>query len=387
MARTRSTLNALKQPTRFHLSSHPAFISAVSSGGRSFERKNLATLSIAALSLVVSACGSSSGSASTNTSGAASKAVTTTTTTPPPVALTASEPSWQLRNPLSRMVLLPTANNELAILGGLTAADTSASGIFQLNPTNGSLTALGALPAAVHDAAGAVIGSSYVVMGGGSVSTVASVEAAPSGGGNGKVIGELPQPRSDLSAVSVNGEIVIVGGYNGSIADTAVLATSDGVSYKTVSTLKVPVRYPALAAIGGSVYVFGGLSVGGSNPGQPLAGIQKIDISTGAATVVGSLPVPLEGAMAFVLNGHIYLAGGDTGTGSNLVSNAAVWSFQPGSGFSQVATLPLAVSNAGVAVSAGAVWIVGGEHNGKATAVVQTLREKSAAGSLPGANG
>lgn len=277
------------------------------------------------------------------------------------------------------MVLLPTINNELVILGGLTASDTSASGIFQLNPANGSLTALGALPAAVHDAAGAVIGSSYLVMGGGSVNTVASVEAAPSKGGNGKVIGSLPQPRSDLSAVSVNGDTVIVGGYDGSTADTAVLATTDGVNYKTVSTLKVPVRYAALAAVGGSVYVFGGLGVGGSTSGQPLSSVQKIDISTGATTVVGSLPEPLEGAMAFVLNGHIYLAGGDTGTGSNLVSNAAVWLFQPGSGFSQKATLPLAVSNAGVAVSGGAAWIVGGEHNGKATAVVQTISEKSAA--------
>ena len=238
---------------------------------------------------------------------------------------------------------------------------------------------MGALPAAVHDAAGAVIGSSYVVMGGGSVNTVASVEAAPSKGGNGRVIGSLPQPRSDLSAVSLNGNAVIVGGYDGSTADTAVLETTDGVNYKTVSTLKVPVRYAALAAVGGSVYVFGGLGVGGSNSGQPLSSVQKIDISTGVTTVIGSLPEPLEGAMAFVLNGSVYLAGGDTRTGSNLVSNAAVWLFQPGSGFSQKTTLPLAVSNAGVAVSGGAAWIVGGEHNGKATAVVQTISEKPAA--------
>ena len=279
------------------------------------------------------------------------------------------------------MVLLPTANNELVILGGLTASDTSASGIFQLNPSNGSLTALGALPAAVHDAAGDVIGSSYMVMGGGSVNTVASVEAAPSKGGNAKVIGSLPQPRSDLSAVSVNGDTVIVGGYDGSTADAAVLSTADGVNYKTISTLKVPVRYAALAAAGGSVYVFGGMGVGGSTSGQPSSSVQKIDISSGVTTVVGSLPEPLEGAMAFALHGQIYLAGGDTGTGSNQVSNAAVWLYQPGSGFSRKATLPLAVSNAGVAVLGGAAWIVGGEHNGKATAVVQTITEKPAANS------
>lgn len=289
------------------------------------------------------------------------------------MGLKASQPPWQLKNPLSRMVLLPAGNNELAILGGLTASDTSASGIFRMDLSNGALSAVGALPAAVHDAAGAEIGTNYLVIGGGSVQTVATVEATPFSGGNGKVIGTLPQPRSDCGAVSVNGKAVIVGGYNGSVADTAVLQTSDGATFSQVSSLKVPVRYPALAAVGNIVYVFGGLGVGGSNAGQPSAAIQEIDLSTGTTSVVGSLPEPLEGAMAFVLNGHIYLAGGDTGSASNLTSNATVWWYQPGSGFSPAATLPLGVSNAGIAISKGVAWIVGGEHNGKATAVVQTL--------------
>ncbi|TAN22413.1 MAG: hypothetical protein EPN30_08740 [Actinomycetota bacterium] len=329
-----------------------------------------AGLGLAAFSMAVGACGSSA--ASPAAKGTASKPGSSTPATSP-VALRASTASWQLRNPLSRMVVLPAGNNGLAILGGLTAADTSASGVFRLDLANGSLATVGTLPAAVHDAAGAVIGSNYVVFGGGSVSTVGSVDAVPSSGGSGTVIGKLPQPRSDCAAVTVNGVVVIAGGYNGSAADTTVLETTDGTSFRQISSLKVAVRYPALAAVGNSVYVFGGIEVGGQNSGKLSASVQKVDISTGTISVVGSLPEPLDGAMAFVLGGHVYLAGGDSGSAANPVSNPSVWLYQQGPGFTQVATLPLAVSNAGVAVSGGAAWIVGGEHDGKATAVVQTL--------------
>ena len=339
--------------------------------GRGLDRR-LFSASLASLAIVASACGSSTAA---NTGGTkVARSVKPAVTTTFPLALTGSEASWQLENPLSRMVLLPAGSGSLAILGGLTAADTSASGIFRLKLSDGSLTAIGTLPAAVHDAAGAVIGSNYLVFGGGSVNTVASVETAPVAGGNGKVISNLPQPRSDCTATTVGGEAIIVGGYNGSTADASVLATRDALSYKSVSSLKVPVRYAALATLGDSVYVFGGLEVGGPGSGQPSDAVQRIDLATGSTTVVGSLPIPLEGAMAFVLNGHIYLAGGDTGSGSNLKSNAAVWTFQSKAGFKVVATLPFAVSNAGVAVTGGAAWIVGGEHNGRTTAVVQTLK-------------
>ncbi len=334
----------------------------------------LATVGLLAFgAMAVSACGPvSSSSAPTTVKSAIS--TTTTPSTTLPVLLSASEASWQLRNPLSRMVLLPAGGNSLAILGGLTAADTSASGIFSLNLANGALTATGVLPAAVHDAAGVVLGSNYLVIGGGSVSTVATVESAPLAGGSGKVLSSLPQPRSDCTAVVADGSVVIVGGYNGSTADPAVLETTDGTSFRQVSTLKVPVRYSALAAAGSSVYVFGGLTVGGSNPGQPSSAVQRIDLSTGVTSVVGSLPLPLEGAMTFVLNGHVYVAGGDTGTGNSLSSSSAVWAYDGGSAFSRAATLPVAVSNAGAAVVGGTAWIVGGEHDGKTTAAVQVLK-------------
>lgn len=325
---------------------------------------------LASLSFVIAACGSSS-SGTPVTSGTGRS---TTTTASVPIKLSAVEPSWQLRAPLSRMVVLPAGANKLVLLGGLTGADTSASGVFDLNLTNGQLKAIGNLPAQVHDAAGAMIGSQYYVFGGGSISTVSSVESEAVSGGNGSVVSDLPQPRSDLSAITVGNRTFIVGGYNGSSADPSVLVTSNGTSFATFSNLKVPVRYSALASDGRYIYVFGGLGVSGSRAGSSVSTIQAINLSTGVTKVIGSLPKSLEGAMAFSLFGHIYLAGGDSGSGNNLVSNSRVWEYSKGSKFTKVATLPVAVSNAGVAVSGNDAWLVGGEHNGKTVSTVQELK-------------
>lgn len=324
------------------------------------------------LSLVVvtlAACGGTSTSAKSS-----SGTIASSTTTQAPVTLSVTEAPWQLRAPLSRMVLLQDGTDKLVILGGLTASDTSASGAFVLDLTSGNLSSFGNLPAAVHDAAGAIINGRYLVMGGGSTNTVSTVEAIPSGGGSGAVIGNLPSPRSDCSSVTVGSKTYILGGYNGTKGDPSVLLTTTGTSFSSIASLKVPVRYGALAAIGHYLYVFGGISVSGANPGQAVSTIQRIDLSSGLTSVVGSLPTPLQGAAAFVLGGHLYLAGGDTSSSNTPHSSSAVWLYQSGSSMKQVATLPEAVSNAGVAESGGAVWLVGGEHNGKTTSVVQTIK-------------
>ncbi len=334
---------------------------------------------LAAVAVATGACGTAArgSSASASSDGArpgAAKATTRGASTGP-ATVSATTPGWQLANPLSRMVVLPDGNGALAILGGLTASDTSADGAFRLDLATGALTTIGTLPSAVHDGAGAVIGGNDVVLGGGTSATVATVEGVPAGGGSGSVLGQLPQPRSDTTAVTVGATTVVVGGYDGSVADPAVLATTDGTSFTTVATLPVPVRYAAVAALGSSVYVFGGMAVGGSGSGQPVATVQRIDLATRTATIVGSLPEPLEGASAVVLGGRVFVAGGDTVAGTATASSAAVLAFDPsGTRFTPAGTLPEAVAYAGSTVVGGTAWLVGGEHDGTVVSAVQELR-------------
>jgi hypothetical protein len=290
------------------------------------------------------------------------------TPTGPPSLEAGIEP-WQLGAPLSREVV--TANGgRLQIVGGLTPAGNSLSGAYSLDPKTGAVTLFGSLRAVVHDAAGTVIGSTAFVFGGGSPTTVSTVQslaipsATRSTSPNGTTVGRLPQPRSDLAVATISHTTYLVGGYDGATYLPSVLATTDGRHFTTVANLKVPVRYPAVVALGDSIYSFGGqTALDVSSAVGDTAAIQVIDPSTGSVQVVGQLPTALYGAAAFVLGGHIYIAGGQTADGHTLTQ---LYEFDEVTHRVRLAgLLPQAVAFAGYATMGSGVravgYLVGGE--------------------------
>lgn len=268
----------------------------------------------------------------------------------PPPAVEAGLMPWSLPSPLSRMVVLPGAGG-LLIAGGLTPGQTSSGAVSVLDRATGAVRPAGVLPSGVHDAAGAVIGGSDVVFGGGDSSTTAAVE---------------------------------------------VLATRDSRKSSVVATLPVPVRYPAVATLGGAIYVFGGQATGPQDSAVDL--IQRVDPATHKAAVVGHLPYPLEGAAAASLGGTVYLAGGDSpsappgqpGVGTTqldgwasasgpatpgLAPVADVWAFNPSTDqVTRAGTLQVPVAHAGVAVQGNTAWLIGGESGSTVVGTVQALR-------------
>src|SRR6516165_6062279 len=169
---------------------------------------------------------------------------------------------WHLAAPLSREVVVPGSPGQLIVLGGLTSAGTSASGVYTVGTATGTARKIGALSAPLHDAAGVSAGGRVLVFGGGSPVTVGTVQTF-SAAGTGRVTGSLPAPRSDAAAVTVGGTAYVVGGYDGSRPDAAVLATTEARTFTTVADLPVPVRYPAVAALDGLIYAFGGQAITG----------------------------------------------------------------------------------------------------------------------------
>ncbi len=229
----------------------------------------------------------------------------------------------------------------------------------------------------VHDAAAAVIGSSAVVLGGGSPDTVSTVQSLPSRSGSrsaanqGVVIGNLPQPRSDLAIATVDGSTgahrqaiaYIVGGYDGTNYLPTVLSTVDGTHFASVANLRVPVRYPAVVADSAVVYAFGGETSATGATTVATNDIQEIDPATHTVSVVGHLPQPLYGAAAFVIGGTVYIAGGQVPGGPTLTQIDA---FVPTTGkVLNAGLLPQAEAFGGyasVTSEHGAVgYIVGGE--------------------------
>jgi len=284
---------------------------------------------------------------------------------------------WSLTAPLSRMVIEPSTDMHLTVLGGYDGA-SSAGGVYDLDTTDGHLKLVGSLVQPTHDAAGAVLAGRDLVMGGGETASIAAVQALRPGAGApaATTISELPGPRSDCDAVSIGETVYLIGGYDGSTGDPEVLDTTDGVRYGTVASLPVPVRYPAVAVLDGMIYVIGGETVGGPANGEATRDIQLVDPLTGSARVVASMPQPLEAAAAFAVAGHLYVAGGNTApSASETDTSSAIWAFNPLTRkVLRAGTLRVAVSNAGFAVIGTTAWLIGGETDGVVSAAVQMFQ-------------
>ena len=280
-----------------------------------------------------------------------------------PPSIEAGVESWPLPQPVSRASVVATGGT-LTVLGGLTSGGTSSALVARIDPTTGAVTPDGTLAAGVHDAAAAVIAGRTVVFGGGSPTTVATVQSiSPAPGAAGTVSGSLPQPRSDLAAASIGATTYVLGGYDGSSSYLPdVLATTDGVHFRTVAHLPVPVRYAAVAALGSRLYVFGGETASPSAT-VATADIQMVDPAAGTASVVGRLPRPRYGAAAFVIDHHLYVAGGQVPNGPTLT---AIDTYVPKAGkVLHAGLLPQAEAfGAYTATGAGPAtvgWIIGGE--------------------------
>jgi hypothetical protein len=306
-----------------------------------------------------------------------------------PMALQITPAAYQLPSGIAREVVLAQRNGIL-IAGGLTQRSATTSAITVLDPATGRLAPAGRLAAPTHDAAGAILAGRSYVFGGGAQASAVGVQAL-NPRRTATVAGRLPGPRSDTAAVTLGATAYLLGGYDGVSYDANVLATTDGRHFRTVATLPLPVRYPAVAGAGNQIWVFGG-----QTPAGPTDVIQQISLATGRAALVGRLPAPTTGAVAFSLGGRIYLAGGQvqvrpSGHGGppvssslGLATSSAVLAFSPGQRSVTLAgMLPVPVANAAAAVFSGTAFLVGGNNGQRQVPTVTTLRLVPASAALP----
>ncbi len=310
---------------------------------------------------------------------------------------------YQLPVPVSREVVLPGAiagrrgprgpGPALMIAGGLTGGSATTGAVTVLNPVTGQTRQDGRLTVPTHDAAGAMLGSTPFVFGGGSAASTAAVQSGQPGPAW-TAPGRLPALRSDLSAVTVGGKAYLIGGYDGARYSPDVLATADGKRFSVAARLPVPVRYAAVAALGAQIWVFGG-----QTPAGITDAIQRIDLRTGRAAVAGRLPAPLTAAAGFTLDGRIYLAGGQTAPASGrpgvaspsapLTTSGEVLEYDPAPGQGRTGStevaghLPVPVTNAAAAVTGGLAYLIGGENRSRPLPAVTTFRLVPASAALP----
>ena len=104
--------------------------------------------------------------------------------------------------------------DRLLLMGGLDQATASVADVV-IARRNGS-TRIGALPYAVHDAAGATLNGTAYLVGGGepSYSDILAVDRH----GHATLAGHLPVGASDVAAGVLGGTVYVVGAYTGDSA-------------------------------------------------------------------------------------------------------------------------------------------------------------------------
>jgi hypothetical protein len=184
-------------------------------------------------------------------------------------------------------------------------------------------------------------------------------------------IGRLPVPRSDLAAATVGGRVFLLGGYDGARVRATTIATADGATFQLLGDLPTPVRYAAVAPLGRDVYVIGGTTTGTAS--GAVRAVQALDTGTGAVRTIGDLPFALTDAVAATLHGKVYVMGGLVG---GAPSNQ-IWRLDPPStpggavALAPVATLPVPLADAAVAVDGDVAYVAGGESPALSSAVVR----------------
>ena len=257
------------------------------------------------------------------------------------------------------------------IAGGLDAAGNSTDGVFSFSPSTGKLASLGTLPVPFHDAAGALLGNSLFVFGGGQTATTDTVQAFDLRSNKGSVVGHLPTPLSDLASATIGSTAYLVGGWNGTTPRADVWSTNDGTTFTKVATLPQGVRYPAVAAVGQQLVVAGGLL----GSGHETSTVSLVDPSSGTVTKLPSLPKAVGHAMAFTLGSTVYVAGGQDDIGNTLRSVTAI-NLTAAKADTAVEPMPVPISDAAVVNTANApALLLGGTSFGSTVATVLQSQE------------
>ncbi|HET8604479.1 MAG TPA: hypothetical protein VFM09_11160 [Marmoricola sp.] len=175
----------------------------------------------------------------------------------------------------------------------------------------------------------------------------------------------LPGPLAREAVVPLTGSRVeVAGGLLPDDTSSAATYTLDLASGQVQHgpALPVPVHDTAGASLGGHPVVLGGGNAAEQAVVQARSGH--------GWRVEGRLPTARSDLATVTLGGRVLVIGGYDGVTPAL---GDVLASRDGRHWSRVARLPVPVRYPGVAVSGGAVWVLGGERNGAEVSVVQRI--------------
>ena len=227
------------------------------------------------------------------------------------------------------------------------------------------MTQLGTLPLPFHDAAGAILGRTLFVFGGGSAASTSTVQTFDLSTDRGQVVGSLPTPLSDVVSTAVGKAVYLVGGFDGRAPRREIYRTLDGREFTVAGRLPIGLRYPAVAAVDGKIVIAGGVSARGTS-----AAVYVFDPSNHRITLLGVLPRPVAHAAAFSSGGIVFVLGGVDSTGALVGS---ITEIDPRTRRILGVRGELVVRDAGVVQLPSAALVIGGATRAGTTAAVRRV--------------
>jgi len=217
------------------------------------------------------------------------------------------------------------------------------------------------MPTTRTGAAGAAVGDTIFVIGGGDFfSSTGIVEAYDTTTDAWASVSDMPTARTGLAATPLDGQVYAIGGWVSAIVSpTEIVEVYDPVSdtWSTVQELPAPRGDLAAVAVGGKVYAIGGSDGYGSVTNTVTA----YDPVSDTWAYCAPLPTARSGLAAVVVNGLIYAIGGTEGQ----TATTRVEVYDPiGDSWSVRADMPISRTDLAAAVAGGKVYVVGGSDSG-----------------------
>jgi N-acetylneuraminic acid mutarotase len=217
------------------------------------------------------------------------------------------------------------------------------------------------LPTTRTGAAGAAVGDTIYVIGGGETFAVTgTVEAYDTASDTWAAVSEMPTARDGLAAAALDGQIYAVGGWTSVfISPTKVVEVYDPISdtWAAVQPLPAPVGDLAVVAVDGKIYAIGG-SDGFNTVTDTVMAYDPVSDTWEARA---PLPTARAGLAAVVVDGLIYTIGGTDGE----AATAKLEVYDPDTdSWGVKADMPITRTELAAAVAGGKIYVVGGSNSG-----------------------
>jgi hypothetical protein len=245
----------------------------------------------------------------------------------------------------------PTGADSALLLGGVESSGAPSDRAVQIAAGQVASQARVSTPLR-YAAAASIAGTVYLFGGERTQPSAAILQVDPMGGT--QMVGQLPTPVAEAGVAVVAGTAYIVGGTDGSHPLSSIVAWGPGLSAHIVAELPQGLRFPAVAPVAGQVIVAGGSTSHGAS-----RGVLGFDPTSQQVTGLTVLPTPISHASAAVLDGRMYVLGGQTGGPGTQTDHIENYDPQSAS-VSPAGLLPSPLSDA-VAVSLGrSILLAGG---------------------------